>query len=449
MTSFKVCQSLIVGLMAKDFGPIAEAKSMQHEYMDQGYEPSFESSKDIMVHSTWLTLKNIFYTPWRNEDWIQIEAWFKHEHDILRLDSTSPKAEPKVEPSGFEMHEIDAVIMEYTNYGTIPTICLEHLLRKKYPAWQFDRMLLKARVDKLRQVLLRYPFHYQISWEGPTQVVSLIEPCTFANAKVPPCEENGCSKVILNPDAILTSNEISKPEQHDEGLPEAKLFEEHTVDEHSDRKMFHLTYHYASSDEDVSLRYMSKESEDAELLLQVVLYSWNVLCSKDTDLIKSVELANEVRHRVGSEGFQLIKQYFAGFLSLLEAFPKVFQVHRIPKEDMVRTTKYGRTNTILSRLFEELSHSSGGLSLLRPSDAPILPSKSLYIGSIPNTISEDECRKVLSKFNPTSVSLFLKTERRYGFLNFATLEAATIAKTTLESDASLSLMVEFAKRSLT
>ena len=51
--------------------------------------------------------------------------------------------------------------------------------------------------------------------------------------------------------------------------------------------------------------------------------------------LKSVELANALRDRIAAEHFNEIKKTHGGLLSLLQRFPAVFRVDRIPKNDRV------------------------------------------------------------------------------------------------------------------
>lgn len=83
-------------------------------------------------------------------------------------------------------------------------------------------------------------------------------------------------------------------------------------------------------------RVLSREAADSELLMKIIVHSWDILVQysqRDSiDCMKSVELANEVRQRVGSEGFQMVKRYYPGFLHLLEDFLHIFEVRDVTSD---------------------------------------------------------------------------------------------------------------------
>ena len=54
--------------------------------------------------------------------------------------------------------------------------------------------------------------------------------------------------------------------------------------------------------------------------------------------LKAVELANTLRARVGTEAMALVRERFGGLLSLLELYPLIFSVERVPKCDKVSLT---------------------------------------------------------------------------------------------------------------
>lgn len=60
-----------------------------------------------------------------------------------------------------------------------------------------------------------------------------------------------------------------------------------------------------------------------------------VLYETPSKCLKSVELANSLRDRIGKDCLQRTKTLYGGLLVLLELFPQYFFVHRIPKNDMV------------------------------------------------------------------------------------------------------------------
>ena len=60
-----------------------------------------------------------------------------------------------------------------------------------------------------------------------------------------------------------------------------------------------------------------------------------ILSQAQHSTLKSVELANALRDRIAVEHFNEIKKSHGGLLSLLQRFPGVFRVDRIPKNDRV------------------------------------------------------------------------------------------------------------------
>jgi hypothetical protein len=76
-----------------------------------------------------------------------------------------------------------------------------------------------------------------------------------------------------------------------------------------------------------------KRDQDLELAVshcaRIVLYETPSKC------LKSVELANSLRDRIGKDSLQRTKALYGGLLVLLELYPQYFFVHRIPKNDMI------------------------------------------------------------------------------------------------------------------
>ena len=102
--------------------------------------------------------------------------------------------------------------------------------------------------------------------------------------------------------------------------------------------MFALTYHYSDyeflfKNNSNSLDFLSNHAADSEVMIKVALHSWDILRTMKnngcTMAVKSVELANEIRLRIGAEGFQLVKAHYVGYLNFLETFPHLFKVRII------------------------------------------------------------------------------------------------------------------------
>ena len=77
---------------------------------------------------------------------------------------------------------------------------------------------------------------------------------------------------------------------------------------------------------------LSNSTTKAELLLKVALHTWDILKIRDMEgtvhrpWYKSVTISNDVRRRVGREGFRLVKSAYGAFLSFLGRYPNVFEV---------------------------------------------------------------------------------------------------------------------------
>jgi hypothetical protein len=80
---------------------------------------------------------------------------------------------------------------------------------------------------------------------------------------------------------------------------------------------------------------LSDLKRETELELTVSYCARIVLYESSSKCLKSVELANSLRDRLGKDSLQRTKTLYGGLLVLLELFPQFFFVHRIPKNDMV------------------------------------------------------------------------------------------------------------------
>lgn len=74
---------------------------------------------------------------------------------------------------------------------------------------------------------------------------------------------------------------------------------------------------------------------DIELEADIFRNAEAILSETANKCLKSVELANALRDRIGKEALQRTKNLYGGLLVLLELYKDNFVVHRIPKNDMV------------------------------------------------------------------------------------------------------------------
>lgn len=79
---------------------------------------------------------------------------------------------------------------------------------------------------------------------------------------------------------------------------------------------------------------------DIELEQLIYRNAKAILAETANRCLKSVELANALRDRIGKEALQRTKVLYGGLLVLLELYRETFAVHRIPKNDMVELLTY-------------------------------------------------------------------------------------------------------------
>lgn len=194
------------------------------------------------------------------------------------------------------------------------------------------------------------------------------------------------------------------------------------------------------------------QAESVETSLKVVLYCWDILKIERDSVrtmftMKSVKLANQVRQRVGLKTFKMIKETFDGFLNLLEFFPDLFHIERIPKEDRVTLRTTAVQDWTIQRLFADLKDATRGQLHCSPDFQPeSQPNKSLHVGNVPSFFTEDLFAHEFSSFYPLSTNLVTQKGRRYGFINFATIEQAKYAKNMLSKTKLWKSNISFAKR---
>jgi hypothetical protein len=91
-----------------------------------------------------------------------------------------------------------------------------------------------------------------------------------------------------------------------------------------------------------SLINRSNDMAGRDIELEQLIYrnAKAILAETANRCLKSVELANALRDRIGKEALQRTKVLYGGLLVLLELYRETFAVHRIPKNDMVELLAY-------------------------------------------------------------------------------------------------------------
>lgn len=77
-------------------------------------------------------------------------------------------------------------------------------------------------------------------------------------------------------------------------------------------------------------------NRDLDLENLIYQHTAEILLETATSSLKSVELANALRDRIGKDALASVKSQYGGLLVMLEMFPQAFQVLRVPKNDMVK-----------------------------------------------------------------------------------------------------------------
>lgn len=201
---------------------------------------------------------------------------------------------------------------------------------------------------------------------------------------------------------------------------------------------------------------LAKNAKNIETALKVVLHCWEILKIEHEDnsggvatmfAMKSVKLANQVRQRVGVEIFKMMKENFDGFLNLLEHFPDLFYIERIPKEDRVTLSPGAVSDWTIHRLFEDLKEGTRGqLCVHVGTQVEAQPNKSLHVGNVPSFFSEESFAHEFASFQPLWTNLVTQKGRRYGFINFATIGQAKVAKDLLSKTKLWKSNISYAKR---
>jgi hypothetical protein len=97
-----------------------------------------------------------------------------------------------------------------------------------------------------------------------------------------------------------------------------------------------------SSSSTSSLLNRNSDMAGRDIELEQLIYrnAKAILAETANRCLKSVELANALRDRIGKEALQRTKVLYGGLLVLLELYRETFAVHRIPKNDMVELLAY-------------------------------------------------------------------------------------------------------------
>ena len=205
--------------------------------------------------------------------------------------------------------------------------------------------------------------------------------------------------------------------------------------------------------------------------------------------LKAVELANTLRARVGQEALVTVRERCDGMLSLLERYPAVFLVERIPKSDCVtlRSPELKQLRPVNGALS---SSGSRTLALARPPPQPLLPSGNisphsispppgtvtdmngyatatqsspltpsvgfvkvnqtsncLHIGNVPIAMSDEELRKVFEVFGPVDcLNVVNHLNRKFAFVAYHSVDHAVTAKHRLSRMHPWKSAISFAKR---
>lgn len=413
-------------------------------------DDTFQLVMDDITASTWpkrcikrssrrLAIFNLFYSPTETEFdsngfiWTPpVRTTTKFNLDQATVHEEITTEPPATIPYGYYYlaqplgHSIDSfcervvgwmetIILQYTRNSLISLTSLETLLLTGNPFFQseFQQLRLYWRLQALSEMIQRYPERLQLYYQPPVAVVR------------------------------ITHERLEKLQKRTR-VPNDTPYHIHSLT----ASAFDKTYHYTNSQR--SFRsVLSKDAADAELLIKIVVHSWDILVHwklhEAREQMKSVELANEVRQRVGSEGFQVIKRYFPGFLHLLERYEHLFQVERIPKEDIVGIAQTAVQDEILIALYDEMYHGNRGNFNVFGKTMPIPPSKSLYICNVSTAFTSETFAREFAHYRPTSTTLVSQRDRCYGFVNFATTVQAKRVKSALSRSRWRS-KVEYSKR---
>ncbi len=120
---------------------------------------------------------------------------------------------------------------------------------------------------------------------------------------------------------------------------------------------------------------------------------------------KCYDDCNDVRKRVGAEGFQLVKAMYGAFLAFVGHFPDVFEVYRYAKDDAIRLRPEGAKDETFLLLFKELFDSCDGNFRHRLAGSPGQPTRSLHISNVPDTFDAETFAECFELYHPSSTRL--------------------------------------------
>ncbi|CAE7643081.1 unnamed protein product, partial [Symbiodinium microadriaticum] len=183
---------------------------------------------------------------------------------------------------------------------------------------------------------------------------------------------------------------------------------------------------------------------DIELEEAIYRNAQAILSETANKCLKSVELANALRDRIGKDALQRTKNLYGGLLVLLELYKETFVVHRIPKNDMVElisplghslsanpvaadspaAPKHTRPSFAVPSLSQPTDHDRSG-----PPAAPsTFASKCLFISEIPDNVSGTQIwndfggQDIVQK-----VSIEFQGSKKTGMVVFTSVNAAKAA----------------------
>lgn len=155
-----------------------------------------------------------------------------------------------------------------------------------------------------------------------------------------------------------------------------------------------------------------------------------ILSQAQHGTLKSVELANALRDRIAAEHFNEIKKTHGGLLSLLQRFPGVFRVDRIPKNDRV-TLLTAHAPSSKSVAPPSATPRSSVLPISKPiSSSPPTSTSSccVYIEDVVPEVTEHVLLRECGGSPPVAtLSISLTHGRRYATIEFVSPQMAQVA----------------------
>ena len=139
--------------------------------------------------------------------------------------------------------------------------------------------------------------------------------------------------------------------------------------------------------------------------------------------LKAVELANTLRARVGTEPLSVVREVWGGLLSLLEHYPHLFLVERIPKNDVVSLIGSDPRDPSKATALQ-FSRSAS-----KESDNP---SRCLHISNVQPGTTEDDIQAAFGAFGDIEdITMVSQRSRRFAFVRYRLTEDAVRALQSL------------------